>query len=169
MGILDGKVAIITGAGGGLGRAYALLFASEGAKVVVNDYGVPSSGGEPVSDSANAVVAEIIAAGGQAVANAADVGRMLRDELNVVTRTHPRIGEVRGTGLYIGIEVVTDSGQPDRAGAKTLVNAMRERRVLISVCGHDGSVLKIRPPLVFSRSDVDWFCTEFAAALESSF
>jgi 4-aminobutyrate aminotransferase-like enzyme len=41
--------------------------------------------------------------------------------------------------------------------------------VLISVCGHDGSVLKIRPPLVFSRSDVDWFCTEFAAALESSF
>jgi 4-aminobutyrate aminotransferase-like enzyme len=42
---------------------------------------------------------------------------------------------------------------------------MRERRVLISVCGHDGNVLKIRPPLVFSMSDVDWFCTEFAAAL----
>jgi 4-aminobutyrate aminotransferase-like enzyme len=42
---------------------------------------------------------------------------------------------------------------------------MRERRVLISVCGHDGNVLKIRPPLVFSMSDVDWFCTEFEAAL----
>ena len=125
-------------------------------------------GGNPVTIAAAAAVLDVIE-NEELIANAADVGRMLRDELNVVTRTHPRIGEVRGTGLYIGIEVITDSGQPDRAAAKTLVNAMRERRVLISVCGHDGSVLKIRPPLVFSRSDVDWFCTEFAAALESSF
>ncbi len=54
---------------------------------------------------------------------------------------------------------------PDRAGARALVNAMRERHVLISVCGHDGNVLKIRPPLVFSMADVDWFCSEFTAAL----
>src|SRR3546814_8057240 len=46
----------------------------EGAKIVVNDYGVPSPGGDPVSDSANEVVREIVAAGGEAVANAADVG-----------------------------------------------------------------------------------------------
>lgn len=74
MGLLDGKVAIVTGAGGGLGRAYALLMSREGAKIVVNDYGVPSAGGDPVSDSANEVVREIVAAGGKAVANAADVG-----------------------------------------------------------------------------------------------
>ena len=129
--------------------------------------GKPMGNGMPIAAVAAAVLDVI--ENEELIANAADVGRMLRDELNVVTRTHPRIGEVRGTGLYIGIEVITDSGQPDRAAAKTLVNAMRERRVLISVCGHDGSVLKIRPPLVFSRSDVDWFCTEFAAALESSF
>jgi 4-aminobutyrate aminotransferase-like enzyme len=63
--------------------------------------------------------------------------------------------------------MVTDqqTKAPDRAGARWLVNALRERRVLLSVCGHDGSVLKIRPPLVFSMSDVDWFCTEFAAVL----
>jgi 4-aminobutyrate aminotransferase-like enzyme len=69
--------------------------------------------------------------------------------------------------LYIGVEIVTDteSKAPDRAGARALVNAMRERHVLISVCGHDGNVLKIRPPLVFSEADVDWFCTEFAAAV----
>jgi 4-aminobutyrate aminotransferase-like enzyme len=48
-----------------------------------------------------------------------------------------------------------------------VVNAMRQRRVLISVCGHHGNVLKIRPPLVFSGSDVDWFCTEFAGVLTS--
>jgi len=74
---------------------------------------------------------------------------------------------VRGAGLYIGVEIVGDGDTkvPDRAGAKALVNAMRERRVLISVCGHDGNVLKIRPPLVFSNNDVDWFCSEFTAAL----
>lgn len=74
MGILNGKVAIVTGAGGGLGRAYALTFAREGAKVVVNDYGVASDGGPPISASADKVVDEIRAAGGEAVANAADVG-----------------------------------------------------------------------------------------------
>tara|TARA_B100000949_G_scaffold233631_1_gene250568 strand:+ start:1113 stop:1988 length:876 start_codon:yes stop_codon:yes gene_type:complete len=74
MGILNGKVAIVTGAGGGLGKAYALTFAREGAKIVVNDYGVASDGGPPISASAENVVEEIRAAGGEAVANAADVG-----------------------------------------------------------------------------------------------
>jgi NAD(P)-dependent dehydrogenase (short-subunit alcohol dehydrogenase family) len=75
MGLLDGKVAIITGAGGGLGRAYALLFASEGAKIVVNDYGGARDGTAGGEQSAAArVVEEIIAAGGEAVANIDDVG-----------------------------------------------------------------------------------------------
>ena len=56
---------------------------------------------------------------------------------------------------------IADAKTPDRADARALVNAMRERHVLISVCGHDGNVLKIRPPLVFSMADVDWFCSEF--------
>jgi NAD(P)-dependent dehydrogenase (short-subunit alcohol dehydrogenase family) len=63
MGALDGRIAIITGAGRGIGREYALLFAAEGAKVVVNDLG----------DAAQEVVDEIVAAGGQAVANNDDV------------------------------------------------------------------------------------------------
>ncbi|SLD69296.1 aminotransferase [Mycobacteroides abscessus subsp. massiliense] len=57
---------------------------------------------------------------------------------------------------------------PDRAGALHIVNELRNRRVLISVCGQDGNVLKIRPPLVFSRSDVDWFCTELDDVLKST-
>jgi NAD(P)-dependent dehydrogenase (short-subunit alcohol dehydrogenase family) len=69
MGLLDGKVAIITGAGGGIGRAHALLFAKEGAKVVVNDLGGDRAGGGKGSEMADAVVAEIKAAGGDAVAN----------------------------------------------------------------------------------------------------
>eukprot|EP00004_Rigifila_ramosa_P006943 TRINITY_DN1786_c0_g1_i1.p1 TRINITY_DN1786_c0_g1~~TRINITY_DN1786_c0_g1_i1.p1 ORF type:complete len:320 (-),score=81.09 TRINITY_DN1786_c0_g1_i1:37-945(-) len=65
----DGRVAVVTGAGGGLGRTYALLFASRGAKVVVNDLGGSHSGEGKGSAAADKVVAEIKAAGGQAVAN----------------------------------------------------------------------------------------------------
>lgn len=69
MGKLDGKVALVTGAGGGLGRAHALLLATEGASVVVNDLGGTRDGTGAGSSMADAVVDEIKAAGGQAVAN----------------------------------------------------------------------------------------------------
>ena len=69
MGLLDGKVAIVTGAGNGIGRSHALLFAKEGAKVVVNDLGGPRDGSASDSSAAEKVVAEIKAAGGQAAAN----------------------------------------------------------------------------------------------------
>lgn len=123
-------------------------------------------GGNPVSMAAAGAVLDVIE-DEQLMANAAKVGAALRDELTRVAADNPRIGDVRGAGLYVGVEMVTDreSSGPDRAAAHDLVNAMRDRKVLISVCGAEGSVLKVRPPLVFSLSDVDWFCTEFADAL----
>jgi NAD(P)-dependent dehydrogenase (short-subunit alcohol dehydrogenase family) len=69
MGALDGRVAIITGAGRGIGREHALLFASEGAKVVVNDLGGSLDGSRDEGTPAEQVVAEITALGGEAVAN----------------------------------------------------------------------------------------------------
>lgn len=74
MGVVDGRVVIVTGAGGGIGRAHALAFAAEGARVVVNDIGVgldgsPASGGS----AAQGVVDEITAAGGEAVANGSNI------------------------------------------------------------------------------------------------
>ena len=73
MGALDGRVAIITGAGRGLGREHALLFASEGAKVVVNDLGGDSHGDGADATPAQQTVAEIVAAGGEAVVNGDNV------------------------------------------------------------------------------------------------
>jgi len=70
---LDGRVAIITGAGRGIGREHALLFAAEGAKVVVNDHGGANDGAGSDQTPAQEVVAEIKAMGGDAVADSADV------------------------------------------------------------------------------------------------
>ena len=73
MGALDGRVAVITGAGRGLGREHALLFAAEGAKVVVNDLGGGPDGAGSDSGPARQVADEIRAAGGEAVASTDDV------------------------------------------------------------------------------------------------
>ncbi len=73
MGSSDGRVEIVTGAARGLGRAHALAFAADGAKVLVNDLGVERDGSAGTSDAANEVVDEITASGGEAAANAADV------------------------------------------------------------------------------------------------
>jgi NAD(P)-dependent dehydrogenase (short-subunit alcohol dehydrogenase family) len=84
----DGKVAIVTGAGGGLGRAHALELAKRGAKVVVNDLGGAMDGSGGHSENALKVVEEIKAAGGEAIANGssvtddAGVARMVKDAMD---------------------------------------------------------------------------------------
>ncbi|WP_397422193.1 SDR family NAD(P)-dependent oxidoreductase, partial [Phenylobacterium sp.] len=93
-GLLEGKVAIITGAGGGLGEAYAKLFAKEGASVVVNDLGGSRDGsGNGTSAAAQKVVDEIIAEGGKAVANGDDVSTMAGGE-NILKTALDAFGQV---------------------------------------------------------------------------
>jgi 4-aminobutyrate aminotransferase-like enzyme len=79
---------------------------------------------------------------------------------------HPRVGDVRGAGLYVGVDLVTDpeTKAPDVPAALDVVEALRERRILTSVCG-PGNVLKLRPPLVFDDQDLDRLIDGFTDAL----
>ena len=86
---LDGRVVIVTGAGAGLGRSYALELARRGARVVVNDFGGGVDGAGGSSAPAERVVAEIRAAGGEAIANGADV----TDEVQVDAMVAQAMGE----------------------------------------------------------------------------
>ena len=94
MGICENRTVIITGAARGLGRAYALAFAAEGANVVVNDIGTSLGGDGRDTSAADAVVAEIKAAGGQAVANYEDItdwdaaGRIVQAALDAFGDLH---------------------------------------------------------------------------------
>ncbi|MGN8245730.1 aspartate aminotransferase family protein [Cellulomonas soli] len=124
-------------------------------------------GGNPVSIAAAQAVLAVIAEEGLQE-RAARTGARFLAELRTLTADHPLIGDVRGVGLYIGVDVVTDrvSMAPSTQVALDLVEALRDRRVLTSVCGAGGNVLKLRPPLVFSDDDVDWFLAAFADALD---
>jgi NAD(P)-dependent dehydrogenase (short-subunit alcohol dehydrogenase family) len=102
MGHLDGKAIAVTGAGGGIGRAVALGLAAEGASVVVNDLGVSIDGSEPSSNTADAVVAEIEAAGGAAVANASSVTEMAGGE-SIVQSALDAFGRIDGVVCVAGI------------------------------------------------------------------
>src|SRR4051812_32976572 len=99
---LKDKVIAVTGAGRGIGRAVALACAAEGAAVIVNDYGVSIDGAEPSSDVADAVVAEIEAAGGTAVAIADDISTMESGERIVATAVD-KFGRIDGAVCVAGI------------------------------------------------------------------
>jgi len=102
MAYLDGKTIAITGAGRGIGRAVALACAANGANVVVNDYGVSIDGNEPDSDVANAVVAEITAAGGNAIAVADSVTTM-EGGARIVASAVDTYGTIDGVVCVAGI------------------------------------------------------------------
>ncbi|WP_198938762.1 aspartate aminotransferase family protein [Mycobacterium sp. NS-7484] len=113
-------------------------------------------GGNSVSIAAAQAVLDVIENEGL-IDNAKRVGDYIQDQISRLTAGYDQIAEVRGAGLFIGVDIVTDSASntPDGEAALRVVNHMRRRRVLISASGPRGSVLKIRPPLPFSISDAD--------------
>lgn len=100
---------------------------------------------------------------------AQEVGNFIRAGLKQIAARYEFIGDVRGAGLYIGVEIVKDQAtkQPDPAMTSAIVNGLRERRVLISATGLHVNTLKIRPPLVFTREHATRLLTEFEATFKS--
>jgi NAD(P)-dependent dehydrogenase (short-subunit alcohol dehydrogenase family) len=102
VGYIDGKTVAVTGAGRGIGRAVAMACAANGANVVVNDFGVSIDGNDPSSEIANEVVAEIVAAGGNAVAVADTVTTMEGGE-RIVQTAIDTYGSIDGVVCVAGI------------------------------------------------------------------
>jgi 4-aminobutyrate aminotransferase-like enzyme len=86
------------------------------------------------------------------VRHAADIGKILHDGIAALASRHEAIGDVRGVGMFVGVELVSDRAlrTPDRELTTRVVNRMRDRGVLLSACAMGHNVLKIRPPLVLS-------------------
>jgi 4-aminobutyrate aminotransferase-like enzyme len=97
--------------------------------------------------------------------NAARVGARMRDDLRSLMARHASIGDVRGAGLFLGVELVDDDGAPDEGLTLQVINGLKERRVLVATSGPDNNVLKVRPPLIATQADSDRFVAELDAAL----
>jgi 4-aminobutyrate aminotransferase-like enzyme len=99
--------------------------------------------------------------------NAKVVGDYMIEGLSKLKDRYDIVGDVRGAGLLFGLEIVTDrkSAKAGREATTRIVNRMRNDGVLISICGKGYNVLKIRPPLVFSRENVDTFLGALDRAL----
>ena len=121
-------------------------------------------GGNPVTSAAALAVLDEIEERGL-VAQAADVGAHLLGGLREVAGRRDAISDVRGAGLYLGVDIVGPDGGPDPERVGRILNALRERRVLIGAAGFAGSTLKIRPPLVFEREHADLLVEALDAVL----
>ena len=126
-------------------------------------------GGNPVAMAAAQAVLQVIEEEGLQQ-HSLQVGQQLLSELGRLADDHASVGDVRGTGLFIGFELVADrdSKTPDRALALDVIERLRERGVLTSVAGPHGNVLKLRPPLAFQAHDIDWVVTALDESLTLS-
>jgi 4-aminobutyrate aminotransferase-like enzyme len=109
-------------------------------------------GGNPVSCAVGIAVMEVIEDEGL-VENAAKVGAYVLDRFLALQGKYEMIGDVRGNGLFFGIDLVSDRDlkTPDAATAKYVVNTMRHKGIVMSKIGAHDNVLKLRPPLCFSE------------------
>ncbi|MDR6509099.1 aspartate aminotransferase family protein [Arthrobacter oryzae] len=113
-------------------------------------------GGNSVAIAAAQAVLDVIR-DESLIENARKVGEKIITGLNDLSQGLDQVAEVRGSGFFIGVDLVTDRSTlaPNGEAAAGIVNALREDRILISACGAQGNVLKLRPPMPFSSDDAD--------------
>ncbi len=127
-------------------------------QTLCDEYGYFNTfGGSPAAAAAGLAVLDAIEGEGL-IENAAKVGGHLKERLAALRGNAAGIGEVRGAGLYLGLDIVGEDGtSPDGAGASRLINALRAKGVLIGAAGPFGHTLKIRPPLCLGLDEADYF------------
>jgi 4-aminobutyrate aminotransferase-like enzyme len=125
-------------------------------------------GGNPVSAAVGTAVLDVLE-DEHLLENAVSVGNHTIDRLAKLSQRHAIIGDVRGAGLFFAVELVSDRNAktPATAATKRLVNRMRERGVLISRIGVHDNILKIRPPMPFSKQHADLLVDTLDEALVS--
>lgn len=123
-------------------------------------------GGNPVACAAAHAVFDVIEQEGL-LENARDTGDYMREGLRELADQYPVIGDVRGQGLFIGVEIVHDriSKEPAADLADQLRNRLREKRVLVGRETRAGNIIKVRPPLAFRRKHADILLAAFELAL----
>ena len=123
-------------------------------------------GGNPVAAAAGLAVLDVIRDEGL-MENARTVGGYLMDGLREIGNRHIQIGDIRGSGLFVGLELVRDreSKEPAPEIAGQLINGLRDHGILIGAAGPYGSTLKIRPPLCFTRENADMVVSACDAVL----
>lgn len=121
-------------------------------------------GGNPVSAEVGLSVLDVLRDEGLQ-AHAGVVGNRMMAGLRELATRHALIGDVRGAGLFIGVELSVEDRRPAGAQAAAVKEAVKRRGVLLSTDGPDANVLKIKPPLAVSEQDCDYFLDAFDAAL----
>jgi 4-aminobutyrate aminotransferase-like enzyme len=124
-------------------------------------------GGNPVACAAGLAVLDVVR--DEALQNRAlRVGKYWIAELKKLQECHPLIGDVRGSGLFLGIDLVRDrdTREPATEEADYVVNRLRDRGILAGTDGPHHNVIKLRPPLIFSEPDADLFVATFESILQ---
>jgi 4-aminobutyrate aminotransferase-like enzyme len=126
-------------------------------------------GGNPVSCAAGLAVLDVIEQEGLQ-ANALDVGLYLNEGLAELASRYELIGDIRGDGMFKAVELVVDreTRAPAVSRAPRIVNGLREQGILVGSTGIDDNILKLRPPMVFSKENADLFLKKFDALLAAS-
>jgi 4-aminobutyrate aminotransferase-like enzyme len=121
-------------------------------------------GGNPVSCAIAAEVLQVVE-DEYLQLNALEVGEYLKTELKKLSKSFPIMGSIRGQGLFLGIELVSAMKHPLEVQAKYLVNRMKYNGILMSTDGPDNNVIKIKPPLVFSKEDANFLIEVLTSVL----
>ena len=121
-------------------------------------------GGNPVSCAIAAEVLQVVEDECLQL-NALEVGEYLKTELKKLSKSFPIMGSIRGQGLFLGIELVSAMKHPLEVQAKYLVNRMKYNGILMSTDGPDNNVIKIKPPLVFSKEDANFLIEVLTSVL----